>query len=555
MLRHTCIASMCIVAYAATSLFASKPSSREPACAEFAMYSVSKLKGTNTSFEEISRLLGPGVSGFHSFKDLQRVGSKLGYFSAGLNLTASQLESLPAPFIVQTVSTDSVTRNEREHYIVVISVSDGRMLVLDPPRKPYYLACESVDEIWTGKVMVFLDKKEDLERVLGGIHSQEASPGYILGLLLLSTSLVCAIFLIVGVPRCFYITRRVYIVVRSNLVIGVAAVLIAVGGIAFGYYSYFQNQFPELSPEGNVVSLGVIDSTSAVPSSVKIRNSGAMPLRITAIRSSCSCVVPEIPTEIPADTEVAIPLMVSANPGPGATELMFESNAPGDPKLVKLAWFGTDVTPGLSPPQITRVFHDVQAVDYPVNVIIPYGDSAEIEVNDVWVADKTEGFSWYLGKQETTTTPGVIGPHTGKLRQQTVHLSFTPSSDRMKTKVVFDLTCANKKYLLSMPIDLLFESDVHASPKSILFSAIDAQDVIGMKKTVTVRSRNTQNKGEWKVASQPKGMSVTLHHSAENEATISIEVLSDQFKDGEIVISSMNESELVRIPVLKMITN
>lgn len=121
------------------------------ACGPRVLATILRLKGIKYSKKELSTLL-PGDNIRTSMQDLKKAAEAKGLKATGVKLTLAQLRNVEMPVIALA---------KPDHYLVISSAGKNGFEAIDPVRgeRSYTVPEAALQKRWTGKVLLFTDKK------------------------------------------------------------------------------------------------------------------------------------------------------------------------------------------------------------------------------------------------------------------------------------------------------------------------------------------------------------------------------------------------------------
>lgn len=114
-------------------------------CGPQTLQIICEILGVKSTVEELARLAGTDETGT-TMGGLYEAAEKKGLDPLGKKFTIQRIEELKCPAI-------AFVRNN--HFVVVESVANGKLRILDPPKLPYQLTQHEFTDIWRGYALVF----------------------------------------------------------------------------------------------------------------------------------------------------------------------------------------------------------------------------------------------------------------------------------------------------------------------------------------------------------------------------------------------------------------
>lgn len=450
-------------------------------CGLNSFYTICRLLDVPVSLGESRQLLGPpGSDDGHSFDDLTRAGRAVGLHPLALRTDLARLRQLPMPAIVHVI--DGRQAAPQFHLLVILRVDEDRVVLLDPPMPAYYLPNDDFAKVWTGNVLLFpSDQAAVDELTVGAWHTRLSQV-----VLPVGGGVAVVALLLAGVG----LVRRDRFVAGWNRTprwvkggVGVFLLLLAGAGIiAFVATRPPANarcEFVNLETE-----LGELDPGTHVVE-IKLKNTGDIPLEVTAVQSSCTCASVTAPPSIPPGGTGVLRADLNIGRGPQRTTFVVKSNDPSGDKTIRLLWSGRS-RPILHP---WNVDVDDAPSDRPseqvVRLIFPSGDRA-LRPQLVGVECDTPGVAVTQGETRMASTEEFIGRRFG---ETDLRVTVQPPTNGLpiRTTAKLSIKHGDQTFHLSVPVTVHFRRpDLVPDSRGVLFAGEDRRALVGAERTVRV---------------------------------------------------------------------
>jgi hypothetical protein len=306
-------------------------------CAITCLYAASRIRGADVSFDRVRELMGPAAAdGTHSFGDMQRAATALGLASVGVAADRKSIQNLPFPMIAQV----RLSKNPSDtlHFVVLLSRDEGGYYVLDPPFPHSHLDFDRFFQIWSGRL--FLLPPND--KALAAVQTLARDHVFSRDLKWIGLAVTLGLFAVVlwksrralsgsEAPRLLF----------SEAVRAILLIAATVGVIAVLVIWQINSAVAECSFSSPVIQLGEL-APGKISRQISVLNTGKDVLRVSAIRSSCTCaaVVVGLPEEIHPGGAGYFKVEINVAPGPKQVRFFVDSNDPQGSKYVLLTWHG-----------------------------------------------------------------------------------------------------------------------------------------------------------------------------------------------------------------------
>ncbi len=229
----------------------------------------------------------------------------------------------------------------------------------------------------------------------------------------------------------------------------------------------------------DVVDLGVLDP-GEVDFTVPFRNDGSVPLRVGQVSSTCSCTNAEATPEVGPAGSGTVRGKVKVQSGPGAAELTVATEGTGEPRKLRLKWFGKS-TPTLVPAALDVRMRAGVAQSRQVEISYPAGDPP-IPLRFVGVSGLPEGARVELIENNPAAIKGLPGvstsvhaapsPFIGKAKLR-IDLPASPTPGSIAFECVVKFTQQSKTIELPFTVRVRSDEGLRCHPEVLLFSASD----------------------------------------------------------------------------------
>jgi len=276
----------------------------------------------------------------------------------------------------------------------------------------------------------------------------------------------------------------------------------------------------------DVVDLGVFDPGES-DFDIPFRNSGAAPLRVGKVGSTCSCTSAEATPEVGPAGSGALRGKVKVQSGPGGADLTVATDSPGEPKKLRLRWFGKS-NPTLLPDALAirvkagdaascRVEASYAAGDPPIPLEfvgvmgLPDGSRAEIVENNPAAIRAIPGVS-----ASPNSSPS---PFVGKAK---LRFDLPPTSTPGSSTYACTVKFRQRGKAIDLPFKMYVKVDegLRAAPESLLFSAGDFEALKQVRRKVVLTSDAPGDRFE--VVEKPAYLNVELAPKDVGSATRAI---------------------------------
>lgn len=132
-------------------------------CGPVCVSIVCGLNGKPHSLQEVRSLVTPDRLGRTTLGELVSACETLGLSAVGMRIDQQSLSRLKVPVIVHT---------RENHFVVSIADSSGKVLILDPPRRPQEKTTAELRSYCTGNVILVAKDRSELRQAMreGGVR-------------------------------------------------------------------------------------------------------------------------------------------------------------------------------------------------------------------------------------------------------------------------------------------------------------------------------------------------------------------------------------------------
>jgi hypothetical protein len=454
---------------------------------------------------------------------LQRAANQLGIKVIPAYLRDKDGEAVPHPFIAHTQQKDNHTGSVREHYVVVLRMTDAHVYLLDSPLAPYRVSRKEFAGRWSGYVL-FLPRNDSDDAAVRSVL-RVGKHNVVLGIVtcLIYFGILLALFWVGGAPASIdTLARQLNVSIRRNdhRVLGatvMCVVVLAIVGIL--KKSSVDMTGPRLVIEP-VVNLGVL-SSGLSRQQIQVRNAGTTTLYLRSIASSCSCARVVLPREYLTPGEsCAITVDLSIGSGPGSAQLSIESSDPTGPHRCGITWYGSGFDVMASPTRVEAFVDEGEVFSSVVDLVVPEGLHADLHVFKFEAGN--EGFvQMRVGVPRTEVLYSPGHPAHGVLRVQPIEIDVTGPADVM-TVCRIQVEYAQERHLVEIPVSVKFRRRNHIEPSGILFSGGSLESCVGQTRSAVVIHRDLSS--SFDVAHCPEWLGCVVYSLTPGESVVELNV-------------------------------
>lgn len=515
------------------------------ACGVNSLYVVCRLRSVNVSHSEIRELVGPSSENkTHSFRDLIKAASAVGLRGVALEAPVDRLAALPMPLIVQL--RNPTLPNAPPHFLVVAKIDDSRVWLLDPPYSLTAVVRRSFDKAYSGNAIVF--PVSDAQLASLPVTNPNRWPPWAPVTLL---SLAVVISVITFAPG---FARRAVIRARSRRVL---FLLVPVVGLTLGWmvYSGFRSVpgAPIVEFDQDSVDLGELragENRVVIP----ISNHGTEVLRVSAVRSSCTCAVVSQPTDIPAGGRGNIQVELSVTPGNRSATLLVESNDPRGPQAVTLLWQGISTLSVTPSAFYCSGLLGGEPIERIVQVTYPGGQDSVPPELVRWEASSPHLIVSTGPPDSTAHRYTRAGLTTQIVGSMPVVLRVTPpaSPGPIVATCFLHIKRGAETVTHAVVVSVDFSEPTQVEPFAFLFAAQNATQLIGQERIATV-APNLQLE-QLGIRHSPSWLEALVARQSDGRHIVRLRVRSQPPSGGADVVelTGLPGTAVIRIPVRVM---
>jgi hypothetical protein len=457
-----------------------KPSDYAP-CGLNSFYLVCRMLDAPVDWPRAKELLGEAdAAGMHSFQDIARAANAVGLHPVGLKAAATKLAGLPMPAIVHV--RNSRRSGQPPHLLVLLRADAREVVLLDPPAPAYSLPTDDFATAFTGNVLVFPPSAEEAARLQRGAWATVVAPAAV-------ATAACFATLAFGT---FILRRRARSFVglpawvrRAAAVVCLAALSLAsVAGVVYAVLP--RERVARCVIPQSEVDLGELDP-GTFQTHVTVRNDGTAPLRITGVRSSCTCAKAAAPDQIEPGEAGRIVVDLNIGRGPQQARLVVQSDDPaGDIKVT--LWWHARSRPVLHPIQNVATAPSDEPYRKTLKILYPGGDKA-LRPKLVKVECDSPHVSVREGEDRPTAKVEAGGRTFGELD---LHLNVTPPGPNAQVNTACHVTVrqGDQSYRLGFVLSVHFlGGDITPEAGGLVFAAASPQALAGQTRTLRVTTR------------------------------------------------------------------
>lgn len=277
---------------APTRRFDPGPESERNVCGQLALAAVAGVLGHPNAFDRVFEVLPQGQP--KSLRDLQDAALKIGLHTAAIHWRNELHVSERSPCVIRLEPRSTASSG---HFVVLLGISGGRVLLLDPPHQPGWVKLADLRKLWDGVALHVSNARPDLPVPVSARSQQWISAAAmatafagVLVLLFSTKARSRRAFLIDAKPRA--------LVVR---LLSPAAALMGVAVALYGFHgpSWLPGgdarQTIEVVPPNQDVSIDDAEpgrGKLSVELTYEIFNHGNVDAPVVSTQSSCGCARP-----------------------------------------------------------------------------------------------------------------------------------------------------------------------------------------------------------------------------------------------------------------------
>ncbi len=510
------------------------------ACGPVSLFLVARMREIPATWPQVQELVGPSADDrTHSFLDLARAATALGLYPVALHCSWGQLRDLPMPAIIQV--RDVNIPGDPPHLLVLLRPESDGAILLDAPQPTYFLPATRFADVWTGNILIFPGTA-----AAAAAYQPNTSRSALIRVSVWALALGGAACFLVAVCRRWQGgTRRLgHLLSANRATVARACVVLIVCGAAVTWIWFRKTAAKSPSPprcafEQAALALGELaPGTTVMP--ITLRNDGDETLTISAVRSTCACVVSKAPRSIDPRRRAQLDLELTVTPGPRSVQLTVESNDPEGPKHLVLAWHGT-AKPHLFPIRIDAAAVPLgETYQRTIRLIYPGGKSAIVPELVRFECDSPSVALRVGTNNPLAVRYGLSGMLVGIIGEQELRLRIEqpPEPGLFEAHGKLILKYGASTVNLELPISLnYYGGEVMPDVSGVVFAAPRQENLLGQERRVGLGTQGSSNM--FNIYGAPTWLACRVDSDSKRGASLYFKVtgpLPDRFMSSKVFV-------------------